>query len=78
MWSVVQHSNPEMMKKFLPILKKAVAEGELPTAPLKMTIDRYYGLVYGYQVFGSQGGLDIELANEQKRREIARAYGIEN
>ena len=77
MWSVIQHSNPEMIAEFLPVIQKAVKDGELTKTPLKMMIDRYYGLTYGYQIFGSQNGFGFELADEKKRKEIELKYGIE-
>lgn len=76
MWAVIQHSNPEMMKQYLPILQKAVANDGLAESTLKMTIDRYYALTYGYQVFGSQSGMNVALANTEKREEIAKLYGV--
>jgi hypothetical protein len=76
-WSVVQHSNIEMMGKYLPIIQKAVEEKELDIVPFKMLIDRFYGLKYGYQVFGSQSGFGFEIANEKKIKEIEIKYGIE-
>jgi hypothetical protein len=78
MWAVVQHSIPEMMKKYLLVLKKAVALDELGEAAFKMTIDRYYALTYGYQVFGSQSGMGVDIADTEKRNEIAKLYGIKN
>jgi len=77
MWSVIQHSNTKMMTEFLPIIHKAVKEKELDIVPLKMLIDRYYGLKYGYQIFGSQSGFGFELADDGKRKEIELKYGIE-
>lgn len=77
MWAVIQHSNTEMMSEYLPIIQIAVKEKELDEAPLKMMIDRYYGLTYGYQFFGSQSGFGFELADEKKRNEIKLKYGIE-
>ncbi len=77
MWGVVQHSNPEMMEKYLPAIQKAVQEKELRVTSLKMLIDRYYGLKYGYQVFGSQSGFDFEITDEKTRKEIELKYGIE-
>ena len=76
MWGVIQHSNKEMMKKYLPIMKEASASGEMPESMLKMTIDRYYGLEYGYQVFGSQAGMNIDLADDATREKIAKEYGV--
>lgn len=77
MWAVIQHSNVEMMEKYLPVLQEAVKNGELKVVPLKMLIDRYYGLKYGYQIFGTQDGFGFDLANEKKRKEISLKYGIQ-
>ena len=77
MWAVIQHSDTEMMAEYLPIIQKAVKENELDVVPFKMLIDRYYGLKYGYQVFGSQSGFGFELADDKKRKEIELKYGIE-
>jgi hypothetical protein len=76
MWSVVQHSSPAMMEKYLPIIHAAVKAGELDVVPLKMLIDRYYGLKYGYQVFGSQVGFDFKVADENTKNGIMKQYGI--
>ena len=77
MWAVIQHSNTEKMAEYLPVIQKAVKENELDVVPFKMLIDRYYGLKYGYQVFGSQSGFGFELADDKKRKEIELKYGIE-
>jgi hypothetical protein len=76
MWAVIQHADADMMKRYLPVLQKAYAEGELALAPLKMTIDRYYAITEGFQVFGSQQGFNSDLADEEKREEIKMMYGI--
>jgi hypothetical protein len=76
MWAVIQHSNVEMMEKYLPVIQEAVKNGELKVVPFKMLIDRYYGLKYGYQIFGTQDGFGFDLANEKKRKEIALKHGI--
>lgn len=76
MWAVIQHSNAAMMEKYLPILQKAVAEKQLDSGPFKMTIDRFYGLKYGYQVFGSQSGFGFELADEATRQKVMEQYNI--
>jgi hypothetical protein len=76
-WSVIQHSNLEMMEKYLPIIQKAVEEKELHVVPFKMLIDRFYGLKYGYQIFGSQNGFGFELADDKRRKEIELKYRIE-
>ncbi|MCZ4408385.1 hypothetical protein O3Q51_06170 [Cryomorphaceae bacterium 1068] len=78
MWAVIQHSNEAMMKKYLPVMKESLARGDMGEAMLKMTIDRYYALAHGYQVFGSQAGMNVDLATVEKRNEIARFYGIKN
>ncbi|MDF2934517.1 MAG: hypothetical protein K0R36_3848 [Chryseobacterium sp.] len=78
MWAVVQHSNVEMMEKYLPIIKKAVFDKEIEVGPLKMLLDRFYGLKYGYQIFGSQGdGFGFKSADEKTKKEIKKKYGIE-
>ncbi len=78
MWAVVQHARVEMMERYLPVIYKAVLDKELEVAPLKMLIDRCYGLKYGYQIFGSQAdGFGFKLADEKTRREIKAKYGIQ-
>lgn len=77
MWSVIQHSNLQMMEKYLPVVQQAVKNKELNLVPFKMLIDRYYGLKYGYQVFGSQSGFGFELADDKKRKEIELKYEME-
>ena len=77
MWAVIQHSNEQMMEKYLPFVHDTYLDNELNVTPLKMLIDRFYGLKYGYQVFGSQSGFGFELADEQTRKEIEKKYGIE-
>ena len=76
MWAVIQHSNTEMMAEYLSVIQKAVKENELDVVPFKMLIDRFYGLKYGYQIFGSQSGFGFELADDKKRKEIKLKYGI--
>jgi len=76
MWSVIQHSHPEMMGRYLPFISKAVEQNELESGPLKMLIDRYYGLSYGYQIFGTQSGFGFELADEVKRSQVIMKYNI--
>jgi hypothetical protein len=78
MWAVIQHSNIDMMERYLPVIKKAVTDKEIEVGPLKMLIDRFYGLKYGYQIFGSQGeGFGFKLADEKTKNEIKIMYGIE-
>lgn len=77
MWAVIQHSNLDMMEKYLPVIHKAVQEKELSTGPLKMLLDRFYGLKYGYQIFGSQSGFNFKLADDKTRKEIEEKYDLE-
>lgn len=77
MFLVIQHSNPETMEKYLPVVHKAVQENEIHVSALKILIDRFYGLSYGYQIFGSQIGFGFDLANDKVREEIKLKYGIE-
>ncbi|WP_179319456.1 hypothetical protein [Winogradskyella helgolandensis] len=75
MWSVIQHSNLEMMEKYLPIIQKAVQDDDLHQTPFKMLIDRIYSQKENYQIFGSQGG--VELASEEIRKKVIATYKIE-
>jgi hypothetical protein len=76
MWAVIQHSNTEMMERYLPIIQKAVEDKELEIVPFKMLIDRFYGLKFGYQIFGSQGGFNFDLADQKTRELVKKKYGI--
>ncbi len=75
MWSVIQHSNPEMMKKYLPIVHEAAKSNELQEVPFKMLLDRYYGITKGYQFYGSQPG--VTIADEKTRMKILAEYDLE-
>jgi hypothetical protein len=74
MWSVIQHSRPVTMERYLPIVHRAVQAGELPESPLCMLIDRIKTHKTGKQVFGSQMG--VPLLSKAKRNRIKRQYGI--
>jgi hypothetical protein len=76
MFLVIQHSNLKMMERYLPVIQKAVKEKEVDVLALKFLIDRYYGATYGYQIFGSQSGSGLEMADEKTRKEIEKKYGI--
>jgi hypothetical protein len=67
MWAVVQHADSDMMEKYLPVIHKAVQDGELHMGPLKMLLDRYYGLTKGYQFFGTQSGFGFENASKEEK-----------
>lgn len=77
MWAVIQHSNVDMMERYLPIVHQAYLDEELSVVALKLLIDRYYGLKHGYQVFGSQSGFGFEQADEATRANIMQTYQIE-
>lgn len=77
MWAVIQHSYPDMMERYLPLVCEAVQKKELDVTPLKMLVDRFYGLRYGYQIFGSQFGFGFDMADENTRQEIMKKYHIE-
>jgi hypothetical protein len=74
MWQVIQHSNLNMMEKYLPLVQKAINDEEIDVIPFKMLIDRIYSIKYGYQIFGSQMGVD--LADEKLRKDVQMKYGI--
>ncbi|MEM5564335.1 hypothetical protein WNY78_04440 [Psychroserpens sp. AS72] len=75
MWKVIQHSNVEMMEKYLPVIQEAVKNNEISMTTLKMLIDRVCWEKYEYQIFGSQAG--VKIADEKTRIEIIKKYGIE-
>lgn len=74
MWIVIQHSPLEKQEQYLPIIQKAAKEDELPENPFKMLVDRIYAKKYGYQIFGSQGGID--LASDSVMQSVKVKYGI--
>jgi hypothetical protein len=75
MWAVIQHSDIEMMEKYLPVISEAVKNKELDVVPFKMLIDRIYSRKEGYQIFGSQQG--VKLANKKRRKEVIEKYKLE-
>jgi hypothetical protein len=75
MWAVIQHSDPAMMEEYIPIVHRAVAEGQLEATPFKMLIDRVQTIRHGTQVFGSQVG--VPLADDQTRSAVKSRYGLE-
>lgn len=74
MWLVIQHSNINMMNKYLPVINKAVIDGELKNGPLQMLIDRIYTIETGTQIFGSQGGVDY--APDEIIEKVKREYNM--
>lgn len=75
MWAVIQHSNLEMMEKYLPIFQKAFEAQDLTKSQLKMLIDRVYWLREGYQIFGSQQG--VRIADKEIQLKIIKKYHLE-
>lgn len=76
MWSVVQHGSVDYMEKYLPIIHKEYLNKNLPDTPLKMLLDRFYGLKYGYQFFGTQQGFGFESSNEDEIKKIKKKYQL--
>lgn len=76
MWAVVQHAEVDFMTKYLPVIHQAVKDGQLDVVPLKMLLDRYFGLTRGFQVFGTQTGFGFRMANESEEKLIKEKYGI--
>ncbi|MEM6265106.1 MAG: hypothetical protein AAGI38_21540, partial [Bacteroidota bacterium] len=76
MFAVIQHSNQEMMERYLPVIVKARDTGELlQDTPLKLLLDRIYTIKYGYQIYGSQEGVDI--APQEVIEEVRKKYRLE-
>ena len=75
MWQVVQHSSPEMMQRYLPIIAAATETGEIShDTPLRMLLDRIHALETGTQFFGSQQ--NVELTGEEERQAILKRYPV--
>lgn len=75
MWAVIQHSELEQQEFYLPVVHKAVQDGDLKSGPLGMLIDRIYIRKYGYQIFGSQSGGN--LADDETIKEVKLKYGLD-
>lgn len=74
MWLVIQHSNIDMMNKYLPIVFEAVIDKELKKGPLEMLIDRIYTIETGKQIFGSQGG--VNFASDEIIEKVKKEYKL--
>ncbi|QXV63808.1 hypothetical protein INP83_11895 [Mucilaginibacter sp. 21P] len=74
MWLVIQHSNIEMMQRYLPVVWLAVKEAQLDEAPFTMLLDRICTIKYGYQIFGSQA--DVPVAKKEIRDKIVEQYKV--
>lgn len=75
MWTVIQHSNLQMMENYLPVIQEAVEQGELDSVPFKMLIDRIYTQKHNYQIFGSQTG--VAQASDEVRKAVIAKYNLE-
>ncbi len=53
-WNVLQH-NPDKIPLYLPLVKKAAAEGEIPKTSAAMMEDRYLMMEGKPQIYGTQG-----------------------
>ncbi|WGF91176.1 BT_3928 family protein [Aequorivita marisscotiae] len=53
-WHVLQH-NPDKIPLYLPLVKKAAAEGEIPKTSAAMMEDRYLMMEGKPQIYGTQG-----------------------
>lgn len=74
MWLVIQHTDIMNQEKYLPIIAKAVKEGELPETPLKMLLDRIYTKKFGYQIYGSQ--FDTPIASNEVIKEVKERFKL--
>jgi len=75
MWLVIQHSNIQKMEEYLPIIAEATKNKELSLMTLAMLLDRIYTTKYGYQIFGSQHG--VELGDENIITKVKTEYGLD-
>ena len=53
-WTVIQHSKPEIIEKYLPLLRRAVQTGDLEMQSLALTEDRNLKYQGKAQIYGSQ------------------------
>ncbi len=73
-WAVIQHAELHYQEKYLPLIHKAVLEKQLEEQPLKMLIDRVYWKKTGFQIFGSQGGVDF--ADDKIIADVKKKYSL--
>lgn len=53
-WAVIQHASPQIMKKYLAVLKKAVDDNEIEFTKYALTLDRVLMSENKPQIYGSQ------------------------
>jgi lipopolysaccharide biosynthesis regulator YciM len=81
---VIQHSNLFTMEKYLPVMRKAVAENKASKQALALLIDRVEMLNYRKQIYGSQlinkEGKYIlyDVIEPSKINERRKEMGLEN
>ncbi len=73
-WAVLQHADLNYQEKYLPLVHKAVLEEQLEEEPFKMLIDRIYWKKTGFQIFGSQVGVDF--ADDKIIADVKKKYAL--
>ena len=81
-WLVIQHSSPQVIQKYLPMLREAVKNGDLDRQSLALTEDRnlmYQGKkqIYGSQFFEVNGKPAFwPIENSEKVNELRKEAGF--
>lgn len=81
-WIVIQHSSPQIIQKYLPMLREAVKNGDLDRQSLALTEDRnlmYQGKkqIYGSQFFEVNGKpVFWPIENSEKVNELRKEAGF--
>ena len=81
-WIVIQHSSPQVIQKYLPMLREAVKNGDLDRQSLALTEDRnlmYQGKkqIYGSQFFEVNGKPAFwPIENPEKVNELRKEAGF--
>ena len=81
-WIVIQHSSPQVIQKYLPMLREAVKNGDLDRQSMELTEDRnlmYQGKkqIYGYQFFEVNGKPAFwPIENSEKVNELRKEAGF--
>lgn len=81
-WIVIQHSSPQVIQKYLPMLRDAVKNGDLDRQSLAITEDRnlmYQGKkqIYGSQFFEVNGKPAFwPIENSEKVNELRKEAGF--
>ena len=81
-WIVIQHSSPQVIQKYLPMLREAVKNGDLDRQSMALTEDRnlmYQGKkqIYGSQFFEANGKPAFwPIENSEKVNELRKEAGF--